>query len=360
MKPFLYHPTVFCVKDEYQIIFITENPGMAWVEAGRQKFVDAETGLMRWNDVVHRVTVPAAVVNEAKGYAVCYQEMADRAPYYPKHENTVRREYAFYPLTGQYPLNICYLADTHGCKDEPAACAAQKDFDLLIAGGDIADHNSTREDLWVLLDICGRAAKGEKPVIFSRGNHDTRGPMASYLPSMIGMDGGNTYYTVEQPGLLALVLDAGEDKPDKGIEYGDTICFEPFRRRETEWLEQVKSSGKWKDAPLRVAICHIPFCMQQGEVGCVFDIEAEVYSRWTGLLNDMGVELLIAGHMHVLHVLRPGDEHLKFDAAFTTLIGSERPQNYVGAHYEITETETRVTFVRADGSVCGADIIRRN
>ena len=126
MKPFLYHPTVFCVKDEYQIIFITEKPGMAWIETAGQKFVDAETGLMRWNDVVHRVTVPASLLNQAGAYTICYQEMADRAPYYPKHEDTVRREYAFCPLTGKYPLRICYLADTHGHKEQPVDCAAQR------------------------------------------------------------------------------------------------------------------------------------------------------------------------------------------------------------------------------------------
>lgn len=359
MKPFLCHPTVFCVKSDYQIIFITEKPGMAWVEVDGKRYADTKCGLMRWDDPVHKITVPGDALNQAGAYAVCFQAMEDRAPYYPKHEDTVRRDYAFRPLTGKYPLNICYLADTHGHKEQPVACAAQREFDLLIMGGDIADHNSTREDLWVLLEICGQAAKGEKPTVFSRGNHDTRGPMATYLPDMIGLDNGNSYYPVEQPGLFLLNLDAGEDKPDKGIEYGDTICFEPFRREETKWLEQIKAEGKWKNAPLRVATCHIPFSMQLGEVGGTFDIEAEVYSRWTELLNDMGVELLISGHEHKLYVLRPGHERLKFGAEFTTLVGSEWPQDFTGAHYEITEDEIRISFIKADGSLRGSDILRR-
>lgn len=359
MSLFKYHPTVFCVKSDYQIIFVTDAPGMAWVEIDGERYEDAVCGVMRWDDQVHRICVPGEKLNEARGYTVCFQLMNDRWPYYPRHGNTARREYAFRPLTGQTPLRICYLADTHGSKEAPVACAKQREFDLLIMGGDIADHNTSRDDLWVLLDICGQAARGERPAVFSRGNHDTRGRMATYLPAMIGLDQGNPYYTVEQPGLFLLVMDAGEDKPDSSIEYGDTIRFEAFRRRETAWLEQIRAEGKWKDAPLRLAACHIPFPMQQGEPGGKFDIETEVYARWTQLLNEMSVEMLLSGHMHRLAVLRPGDRQLKFSTEFTTLIGSERPQDFVGAYYEIDREETRVSFVRADGSVTGTDIVGR-
>ncbi|MBQ2956821.1 MAG: metallophosphoesterase [Clostridia bacterium] len=348
MTTLRFHPTVFSVKDTYQIIFLTEKPGMGWVEIGGQKYLDAQNGLMRWTDEMHRVTVPRAALDEAKEYAVCFQEMEDRKPYYPVHGDTVRRRYAFTPLNADAPVRILYLSDTHGKCDGPVACAKQREFDLLIMGGDIADHNSTKQDLWVLFKICSEAVRGEKPVVFSRGNHDTRGRMAEYLPGMIGTDNGNTYFTFELPGVFGLVLDAGEDKRDSCREYGGTTCFELFRREETAWLESVKNEGRWKDAPVRIAVCHIPFTMRQQPP---FDIEQDIYARWSELLNEMGVEYLISGHMHQLHILRPGDEQLWNDAQFITLVGSETPQEFVGAHYTISPDALHLVFAHYSGEI---------
>ena len=348
MNFFRFHPTVFCVGDTYQIIFLTEKPGMAWVEIAGEKYFDSQNGLMRWTDEMHRVSVPCEELDRAGCYSICYQEMEDRKPYYPEHGDTARREYRFFPVKKGEDLKICYLADTHGRVNEPAACAAQREFDLLMMGGDIADHNSTKQDLWVLLKICAQAAKGEKPVVFSRGNHDTRGRMAEYLPGMIGTDNGNTYFTFELPGVFGLALDAGEDKRDFCREYGGTTCFEAFRRQETKWLEKVCAEGKWKDADVRIALCHIPFTMRQE---APFDIEHEIYARWTELLNEMGVEFLLAGHMHALHILRPGDGKLWTETQFTTLVGSETPQEFTGAHYTISKDSLRAEFVRQDGEI---------
>ena len=356
MNPYRFHPTVFCVKDSYQIVFLTEKPGMGWVEIAGEKYFDAQNGLMRWNDEMHRVSVPCEALDRAGAYTVCYQEMEDRKPYFPEHGDTVRREYSFFPVKKGGEVRVCYLADTHGRVDEPVACAAQKEFDILLMGGDIANHNSTKQDLWVLFKICSQAAKGEKPVVFSRGNHDTRGRMAEYLPGMIGTDNGNTYFSFELPGVFGLVLDAGEDKRDFNKEYGGTTCFEPFRRQETKWLEQVYEEGKWKNADLKIALCHIPFNMKHP---APFDIEAEIYEKWTELLNKMGVEFLICGHMHELFVLRPGDERLLTDARFTTLVGSETPQAFTGAHYTISKEKLTALFVRQDGEIRLSETIER-
>ena len=135
MSSFRFHPTVFCVGDTYQIIFLTDKPGMGWVEAGGEKYLDTQNGLMRWTDEMHRVTVPREAIDRAGEYAVCYQEMTDRKPYYPEHGDTVRRRYAFHPLREGQDIRICYLADTHGRVKEPVACAAQREFDLLMMGG---------------------------------------------------------------------------------------------------------------------------------------------------------------------------------------------------------------------------------
>jgi len=95
-------------------------------------------------------------------------------------------------------------------------------------------------------------------------------------------------------------------------------------------------------------MCHIPFTMRQRPP---FDIEQDIYAHWSELLNKMGVEYLLSGHMHALHVLRPGDEHLWNDAQFITLVGSETPKEYVGAHYTLSGGKLHVQFIHHSGEV---------
>jgi len=82
-----------------------------------------------------------------------------------------------------------------------------------------------------------------------------------------------------------------------------------------------------------------------------FDIEKELYAHWTELLNQMGIEFLIAGHKHKLHILQPGDAALATNPAFTTLIGSETPTAFTAAYYTIYPHSLMARFRRSDGEI---------
>ena len=100
--------------------------------------------------------------------------------------------------------------------------------------------------------------------------------------------------------------------------------------------------------PLRVAVCHMPFLLKQKPP---FDIEEELYIRWTELLGRMGIQYPICGHMHQLMVLRPDDERLLSKPDFVTLVGSETPQDFTGAHYTLSGGALKAVFTGADGHI---------
>lgn len=314
-----FAPCVFMAEDEYQIVFVTYEPGMAWVRVGGQEYADAEAGLMRWHDTAHRVCVPRAALDEAGAYTVRFAAMQTRAPYYPRHAQPLERTYRFRPLGPGEPVRLRYIADTHGRVEEPVRYARAMGAGLLVLGGDVADHNSSAEDLYVHLRINDALTGGEEPVLFSRGNHDTRGPAAHLLRAYMPVCGGRTYYEFSTGDLWGVVLDAGEDKPDGREEYGDTVCFAPYRRAQTAFLRRLRDEGRWRSARHRIAVCHVPFSMVQDPP---FDIEQDVYRDWVRLLNDMEVELLLCGHMHFARTVRPGDEWDAWGQRFTTVIGS--------------------------------------
>ena len=77
------------------------------------------------------------------------------------------------------------------------------------------------------------------------------------------------------------------------------------------------------------------------------------------LLGRMGIQYLICGHMHQLMVLRPDDERLLSKPDFVTLIGSETPQEFTGAHYTISKEKLAALFVRQNGEIRLSETIER-
>jgi len=145
--------------------------------------------------------------------------------------------------------------------------------------------------------------------------------------------------------------------------YGGTTCFELFRRQETEWLERVYEEGKWKDAPVRIAVCHIPFTMRQQPP---FDIEEELYREWTALLREhVRPDLLLYGHYHRVEICPPGCEFDSQGQPCTAIIGSkpifdkEKGNGFVGCALTLRDDGTgRVIFRDHTGAVLTDEIIR--
>ncbi|MBR0464717.1 MAG: metallophosphoesterase [Clostridia bacterium] len=325
-------PCVYIVGHDYQIVFNTDAHGIAWVEIGGEVFPDERDGLMRSETTVHRATVPVEKLDAAKKYAVCFRALPERKPYWPQLGETERQEYAFRPIDWSDGLQIYHVADAHSHIDEVIDAAGYfgDRLDLLVMNGDIPAESKTEKDVLAVFDIAGGITGGERPVVFARGNHDTRGKYALEFTDFIGTDEGRTYFTFRTGALWGVVLDCGEDKLDSEAEYGGLVCCEPFRRRQTAFLKRILENRRSEfDAPgvkLRFAICHIPFMTElMGESGGKFDIERRRYAEWTALLNEMGLDLMLCGHQHRLYAFLPDDPMMRYGANFPVLVGA-RPQ----------------------------------
>lgn len=350
MENLLFAPCVYIAGGEYQIVFATKKNGMAWVTVGMEKYADSQTGLMRWNTPHHKIPVPMAELDAAGEYTLHFCAMDDRAPYYPVHGEEETKTFAFHPMNTSAGVKLYHIADTHGNYEDPIACAKQFPGHTLVFDGDIANHNSTAEDLYLLFRINEAVTGGERPILFARGNHDTRGPAACILPELIPLCGGEPYFTFRTGDLFGISMDCGEDKADSSVEYGGTVDFEAYRRKETRWLEQVAQQGEWKNAKYRMAICHIPFTRAHE---APFDIEKETYARWVALLNEMQINVLLCGHMHRYDVILPGSENDIYGQKFPVVVGSSLSQEtgLTGAAVELDENGLHVRMTDAKGAV---------
>ena len=361
-----FTPAVFAVGNEYQIMVPVNMSCVLWVRAGENTYFDDSNGILRSDTDLHRVHVPMAVLDAAGGYTVCWKEVIERKPYFPTVGEEQSATFAFRPIKGD-PVRAYMIADAHGMFGEPVGAAkkfeeAYGKIDLLILNGDILDHSGIAENFMLYYRIAEALTGGEIPVIVSRGNHDLRGKCAEKLAGYMPNENGNSFYSFRLGNLWGVLLDCGEDKSDDHSEYGGTVCCHAFRERETDYLGQVIANAEKEYAAAgvehRVVISHVPFTQIDR---APFDIEQEIYGKWTKLLNEkVKPEVLLSGHVHKAYITLPNGERDAYGMRFPTVVGSEVRKNenfFVGCGIVFGKEGTRVVINGATGILTETDLL---
>lgn len=207
---------------------------------------------------------------------------------------------------------FCVWNDTH---DIPATLTRLAELtrahpaDFLLWNGDVVGNtiNRASEISGVYLQPRGGVDLSMgPPVMFTRGNHDCRGPEANRLSGYIDYPEGRPYFSFRSGPVAGIVLDTGEDKPDDHpylLGLGD---FEALIREQGEWLAREIEKPHIKNAPYRVVFCHIPLRWRDeflpdytkgGQHG--FDHwSARGRKAWHDSLVKWGAQLVISGHTH--------------------------------------------------------------
>ncbi|MBP3369314.1 MAG: metallophosphoesterase [Clostridia bacterium] len=296
-----YFPTVYCVRDKYQIIFITKDAGAGAVIIDGKRYTDNICGVVRSASRVHKIEIKTDILDNAGGYTVELRRMPERLAY---HTVTVSTESVYIPFRGvpvSEDINCYIISDTHGNFDEPSEAAKYfgSDIDLLILGGDIGRNVTDEEGLFAVARLSSNIVKGERAVIFMRGNHDTRGAFAEFLPYCVGSDKGKTYFTIRLGRLWFVVLDEGEDKPDSDESYGGTADYADMRNSQIEMLENIINKPHTEYAAdgvdICIGLCHTPFTRW----------ESPLFAKWNEQFNKIGIDILLSGHTHRVRYTAP-------------------------------------------------------
>lgn len=350
-----YTPAVFAVGSEYQILIPVDRPALLRVRVGDQYFYDETNGVMRSDDDMHRVCVPAEILDNAGAYTVCEREMLDRRPYFPDTGEEICRTFAFRKLP-EHEFRAYIIADSHSDVIHPVEAAkAFGRIDLLILDGDIPDCSDDRTQLDVLFVLAENVTHGEIPCLFARGNHDLRGAFAERYSQMIPSKNGNSYYSFRIGPLWGVVLDCGEDKLDGNEEYGATCACHPFRIRQTSFLRGTVNDGEWKDDTIayRLVLCHIPFTHPDTRPEAApFYIEREIYDEWTALLGQCRPDLMISAHVHHTGLHEPDEA-----CPFPVLLASAPKETFTGVGLIFTEEEIRTVYACSDGTTADGPVI---
>lgn len=196
------------------------------------------------------------------------------------------------------------LNDVHSNADRYRSLTQGVDsLDLLIMNGDMVSYITDIET--ALSSVFGTVPElvADVPSVWVRGNHETRGRDAAAMKQYAPTPTGEPYHLLRQGPVAILVLDAGEDKPDGNAEYSGMADFDSYRQEELEWLKKAVADPLFSEAPVKVAVMHIPAIGRSDS----WYGQKWVSENFLPVLNLAGVDIMLSGHHHRHIYVKPGE-----------------------------------------------------
>lgn len=308
-------PWVVGVTDsEMTIVWTSTSRCMGWIEVApddgssfyaeeRPRYYEDFLGRHIITDV-HHIRLTGLKAGTTYRYRLFQQCVDDRGhnpiPLGPVTASNVYSRKPFAVKTfdkGKQEVSFTMINDIHGrdsIMNALTANVAKSKPDFVVFNGDMASFMGSVED--IERDFMARASKNfssDVPIVYVRGNHETRGPGFGEFMNLFPTSTGTPSFMFRQGPAAFLVLDCGEDKPDSDIEYGGTAAYDAYREQIAAWLKQTIQSEEFKQAPVKIALMHIPFEKEAGWWG-----NNELKRLLLPLLNEAGVDVMLSGHNH--------------------------------------------------------------
>ena len=308
-------PVVYAVENQYQIVFTSRVKGTAWVTINGTNYYDTYAGYQLTERTVHKIEVPASVLDSAGEYTISTRSMLLRGPYCALQGKTISKTFHWRGVDSTDGLQYYVLSDVHNARTSPVKAATYfgEQLDFLITCGDNVSWIDRTSDLTEFLHLAGKITNGAIPVVYARGNHETKGVKAHELYQYVGCKNEKFYYTFRLKNIWGIVLDLGEDHPDDYIEYYGAAKFNDYRDEQIGFLDQILSNRtKEFDAPgvtYRIGICHIPVAIKFED-----DHTSSFKDAWISRMNQMKLTMVYSGHVHELMYV---EAHVPPDSVLT-------------------------------------------
>lgn len=305
---FLAAPMVIDDGDGYSVVFATSAPGTGYIEyeyeGEEYRVYDSSAGRIKGDSTIHHIRVPYEHLDN-NDYRVGSMRVLEVYGYGGRNGRTITSEtYTFTPVTGEEQDYLC-ISDWHiRMSRAHDAVKYVGDYDAVLYMGDASPGLEWEEEAAeYIVKFGGELSGGEKPVVYLRGNHETRGAYASKLTDALGME--SLYYEVRMGDYRFIVLDCGEDKHDDHPEYGSLADYEAYRVEMADWLDTLEPDGS-----KTVVLCHAPsVALIEGKYVDVG--EDELRERIFTKLEELGASVLISGHLHECYLnLNDGREEM--------------------------------------------------
>ena len=187
------------------------------------------------------------------------------------------------------------------------ADATKREVDFVAFNGDMSSSVESGEQLFKdYLDASAALFAAGTPILFTRGNHETRGVFADSLGDYFPGRDGRFYGIYRYGDVCILLLDCGEDKPDDHAEYNGLADYDAYRAEECAWLKKAVRSEEFLTASARIVLLHIP------PAAGAWHGSVHLNELFVPVLNEAGIDLMLCGHDHRYSFHPAGERDAKF------------------------------------------------
>jgi predicted phosphodiesterase len=363
--PVLQCPTESTVTVAWAI----RGPATGWVEYGPTAQLGARAdapryGLNPFTDRYLNATITGLKPGVPVYYRTCIAPIFFHNAYKIERGPTVAGEtHRYTPPNPDSPAaTFALINDTHENPQTLAALTkllAQDPADLTIWDGDVFNDIATDDQIVEqVLRPAGAAYAASRPVLFTAGNHDHRGPLArnlrqAFIPWAAEEPLGRCFAVRHGP--LALIgLDTGEDKPDSHPVFAGLANFEKYHEAQRDWLIAALKRPAIAAARHLVIICHIPLRgLPRDNGGDTLEGYA-AYAKhardlWHPVLVSAKAAVVISGHTHVFRYDAPTE-----DFPYAQLVGGgPRPQAATLTRAMANAEKLEIVQTKLDGKETG-------
>lgn len=340
--PYLLDPA----ENAMTVVWFTNKKSVSWVEYSDDKSFgtfptwggypriakSSNNGLIDANTKQHTIRIKNLEKGTKYKYRVVSKEILKFNPYEVLYGDSVVEEvHEFVTLDSEKEsFSFGAVSDVHERDSELDGLLKNTDLstlDIVFFTGDILNWLGEENRIFDgFLDVSVKHFAAEKPFVYMRGNHETRGPMARSLRSYFPHSSRKFYYSLIQGDVFFIVLDSGEDKPDSHPVYAGLADFDTYRDEQAEWLQQEVETEGFKRSLYKVILVHIPLFSGSEKHGA-----SDITTKFGPILNNAGIDLMISGHHHRFAIVRNNERGNRFpvvvlgqDMFLTTDVSKER------------------------------------
>ncbi len=250
-------PVIFDAGEYYSVVFQTTSgvkcAGYVDVAGVKKTFMDQHGGILR-TETTHSVHIPKETLSSGKKYtikarvvtnysAVGHHRTED-ALTFGTYTPGVSANFSAQPSNKSSKYTILAVANkslsTADAQKVLTKCKTTPN--LIVMAGDVVDNLNTEKDFGKFLEYAHAISKGSSPIMLLRGENETKGAFAAYLPRILHNFSStyniNRLYTTYSVGKLSVIgLDTATTKKDSDKSYNGFASFESLRSEQADWME---------------------------------------------------------------------------------------------------------------------------
>ncbi len=301
-KPYLQ--TSF--KNSITIRWLTNYNCFGWVEIGEhkndqfKKIYNNEGGLLQSNTTLHEITIDDLNPKKTYYYRVKSKVIIDFDPYdvlYGKTDSSDIYSFKIYSWKDSDSISFSIFNDVH---ERPETFKTFSKFlrernNFVLLNGDIFNWLESENQIInnLISPLNSYFKTYSTPIVYSRGNHETRGGFARHLKDYFNGSNDKFYYSFRVGPIYIIILDSGEDKKDSHHEYSGLVDFDSYRQEQANWLKEEVLKKDFIDSPYKIAFSHIPLFYANEHHGTL-----NCRELWNPILNKANIDLMVSGHTH--------------------------------------------------------------